>query len=79
MGKGEIVFPSVPIFDTISLFAAELEDPRIGRWGKGLTPALVFVAFVEDKATMSFPRFDKILVIQPNAEVNGDGNERQLC
>ena len=26
-----------------------------------------------------FPRFDKILVIQPIAEVYGDGNERQLC
>ena len=26
-----------------------------------------------------FPRFDKILVIQPTAEVYGEGNERQLC
>ena len=26
-----------------------------------------------------FPRFDKILVIQPIAEVYGGGNERQLC
>ena len=26
-----------------------------------------------------FPRFDKILVIQPIAEVYGEGNERQLC
>ena len=25
-----------------------------------------------------FPRFDKILVIQPIAEVYGEGNERQL-
>ena len=28
---------------------------------------------------MRFPRFDKILVIQPIAEVYGEGNERQLC
>ena len=27
----------------------------------------------------SFPRFDKILVIQPIAEVYGESNERQLC
>ena len=26
-----------------------------------------------------FPRFDKILVNQPIAEVYGEGNERQLC
>ena len=26
-----------------------------------------------------FPRLDKILVIQPIAEVYGEGNERQLC
>ena len=26
-----------------------------------------------------FPRFDKIFVIQPTAEVYGEGNERQLC
>ena len=26
-----------------------------------------------------FPRFDKILVIQPIAEVYGESNERQLC
>ena len=26
-----------------------------------------------------FPRFDKILVNQPMAEVYGKGNERQLC
>ena len=25
------------------------------------------------------PRFDKILVIQPTAEVYGEGNEWQLC
>ena len=24
------------IFDIISLFAAELEEPKIGMWGKGL-------------------------------------------
>ena len=26
-----------------------------------------------------FRRFDKIVVIQPIAEVYGEGNERQLC
>ena len=26
-----------------------------------------------------FPLFDKILVIQPIAEVYGEGNERQFC
>ena len=26
-----------------------------------------------------FPWFDKILVIQPIADVYGEGNERQLC
>ena len=31
-----IVSPFVDIFDIISLFAAELEDPKIGIWGKGL-------------------------------------------
>ena len=31
-----IVSPLVHIFDIISLFAAELEDPRIGISGKGL-------------------------------------------
>ena len=30
-----IVSPCVHIFDIISLFAAELEDPKIGKWGKG--------------------------------------------
>ena len=32
-----IVSPIVHIFDIISLFAAELEEPKIGMWGKGLT------------------------------------------
>ena len=27
--------PSDDIFDIISLFAAELEEPKIGVWGKG--------------------------------------------
>ena len=31
-----IVSPFVHIFDTISLFAAELEEPKIGVPGKGL-------------------------------------------
>ena len=29
--------------------------------------------------TASFPRFDKILVIQSITEVYGESNERQLC
>ena len=33
----KIVSPSVNIFDIISLFAAELEEPKIGIRGKGLT------------------------------------------
>ena len=28
--------PLIHIFDIISLFAAELEEPKIGIWGKGL-------------------------------------------
>ena len=32
-----IVSPSVHIFDIISLFAAELADPKIGILGKGLS------------------------------------------
>ena len=31
-----IVSPFVQIFDTLSLFAAELEEPKIGKSGKGL-------------------------------------------
>ena len=31
-----IVSPFVHIFDIISFFAAELEEPKIGIWGKGL-------------------------------------------
>ena len=32
-----IVSPFVHIVDTISLFAAELEEPKTGIWGKGLS------------------------------------------
>ena len=32
----KIVSPFVNIYDIISLFAAELEEPKIGMWGKGL-------------------------------------------
>ena len=32
----KIVSPFVNIYDIISLFAAELEDPKFGIWGKGL-------------------------------------------
>ena len=31
------VTPFLHIFDIISLFAAELEEPKISIWGKGLT------------------------------------------
>ena len=33
----KIVSPFVRIYDITSLFAAELEEHRIGMWGKGLT------------------------------------------
>ena len=33
-----IVSPIVRVFDIISLFDAELEEPKIGIWRKGLTP-----------------------------------------
>ena len=32
----KIVSPFVNIFDIIFLFAAKLEEPKIGKWGKGL-------------------------------------------
>ena len=32
----KILSPFVNIFDIISLFAAELVEPKIGMWGKGL-------------------------------------------
>ena len=31
----KIVSPFGNIFDILSLFAAELEEPKIGMWGKG--------------------------------------------
>ena len=34
--KQKTVSPFVKIFDIISLFTAELEEPKIGIWGKGL-------------------------------------------
>ena len=36
------VSPFVQIFDIISLFAAELEEPRIGIYGKGLTQSFSY-------------------------------------
>ena len=36
----KIVSPFVNISDIISLFAAELEEPKIGMWGKGLRKRL---------------------------------------
>ena len=48
----EIVSPYVNIFDIISLFAAELEEPKIGMWGKVLShimaaraPTIAFLKF----------------------------------
>ena len=38
----KIVSPFVNIFDIISLFAAGLEEPKIGISGKGLTLAITF-------------------------------------
>ena len=32
-----IVYPFVHVFDIISFFAAELEEPKIGIWGRGLS------------------------------------------
>ena len=32
----KIASPFVNIYDIISLFAAELEEPKIGIWGEGL-------------------------------------------
>ena len=37
----KIVSPFVNIYDIISLFAAELEEPKIGMRGKGLTHLLI--------------------------------------
>ena len=36
----KIVSPFINIFDIISLFAAELEQPKIGMWGKELKDLL---------------------------------------
>ena len=38
-----IVSPIVHIFDIISLFAPELEEPKIGISGKGLTSRFLFL------------------------------------
>ena len=37
----KIVSPFVNIFDIISLFAAELEEPKIGIQGKGLSTLIL--------------------------------------
>ena len=34
--QSETLSPFVNIYDIISNFAAELEEPKIGIWGKGL-------------------------------------------
>ena len=43
-----------------------------------LTILLLHMKQLNNKKTC-FPMFDKILVIQPIAEVYGEGNEQQLC
>ena len=42
------VFPFVHIFDIISLFAVELEQPKIGKSGKDLTNLLVLLSNSEN-------------------------------
>ena len=45
-----IVSPFVHIFDTISLFATELEEPKIGISGRGLNCYLPHFSFAQQKA-----------------------------
>ena len=58
----KIVSPFVHIFDIISLFAAELEEPKIGISGKGLTeeanltPELEFAGSITVGSNLSFQR-----------------------
>ena len=44
-----IVSPFVHNFDILSLFAAELEDPKIGKWGKGLKSFIFHMCILWDK------------------------------
>ena len=44
----KIVSLSVNIFDIISLFAAELEEPTIGMWGKRLMHILILLPMYTD-------------------------------
>ena len=56
-----IVSPFVHIFDIISLFAAELEDPKIGIRGKGLNPKETVPACL--KRTSASVRYSKTNVM----------------
>ena len=50
-----MVFPIVHIFDIISLFAGELEEPKIGIWGKGLRYYISHLTFYHNILTYSNP------------------------
>ena len=39
----KIISPFVNIYDIISLFAAELEEPKIGMWDKGLIQVILYM------------------------------------
>ena len=54
-----IVCPFVHIFDVISLFAAELEDPKIGIWGKGLIlwNTIIMSKFIHINKTLNIWRY----------------------
>ena len=49
-----IVPPFVHIFDTIFLFAAELEEPKIGIQGKGLRPYSFRLVQIQSKEQKKF-------------------------
>ena len=39
----KIISPFVNIYDIISLFAAQLEEPKIGMWDKGLIQVILYM------------------------------------
>ena len=61
-----IVYPFVHIFDIISLFAAELEEPKIGRTGKGIK-LYCLVKYSQGK-TLSLIECYKIYTVKPVLE-----------
>ena len=54
-----IVSPFVYIFDVISLFAAELEEPKISVSGKGLTKTRVRIHKLFLRTSFRFCRFER--------------------